>query len=889
MSMTMRLPLSQLALSRLVHGLVILALALPLVIAAPANSGAMRVQPLLLTLAEQQPEALVRIIVQKTAGSLGVEDQITALGGTVLRELRLIEAVNVKLPAAQALKVAQLPGVKWVSLDAMVHASDAPAGVFREDFDLGVIALEAPTVWPSGWAWSQQAWTELGEADGPIAGDVAVTSFLGGNYQGLRLQGAGRGLLGAADLSASAGATLTLAYRRYQFADGDAVRVEVSADGGATWAEAATWAGAGTDDALQTFTLDLAAYRTASFALRFLTAETFSAEARLYVDFAQIEYASVYEQPAEARPGAMAHQLFLPLVQATPAAAAAGAVQPEVYANSLFLIDYFNSVNYSLNNGTKNWAAAWTESDTAGAGAAAGNVNIYAGELWLDDYPNTNTTPWIARKANLTGASFASLTFNFRTSPGVDASDQIAVEVSANGGTTYTTIEIIDGITGEWWDWRYYDISPFISASTMVRFRVLTDYGVSDEYFVIDNVELEYNTACVQCIDTSLMVGNYPKAVRADQVWNGTSRLQGQGITVAVVDSGISWHPDLYGDVYGRILASMDFTDGYSWDDLNGHGTYVAGVIGGDGVFSNRKIMGVAPRVNLLDVKVSDDFGRGNMSDVVAGLQWVYDTRLLYNTRVANLSLNSSVAESYHNSPLNAALEILWFNGIVVVVSAGNNGSTAAGVLYPPANDPFVITVGAVDHKQTISLADDVVPTFSAYGVTPQGHAKPDLVAPGKFIISLLSSETSNLAQEHPLNRYASDFGLHYFFMSGTSVSAPMVAGAAALLLQDEPGLNPDQVKYRLKATANKSWAGYSSAKAGAGTLDVYAAITGTSTQAANTGLAASQLLWTGSTPVTWSSVSWSSVSWSSVSWSSVSWSSVSWSSVSWSSDHWGP
>jgi len=286
--------------------------------------------------------------------------------------------------------------------------------------------------------------------------------------------------------------------------------------------------------------------------------------------------------------------------------------------------------------------------------------------------------------------------------------------------------------------------------------------------------------------------------------------------------------------------------------------------------------------VNLINVKVSDDQGASTTANVVRGLQWIKDNRNRYNIRVVNISLNSTTPESYHTNPLDAAVEILWFNRIVVVVSAGNQGQ---GALYPPANDPFVITVGATDDKGTDSVSDDGMASFSAYGTTTDGIAKPDLVAPGRNIVALMANPNSAVALAHPANVVNQT----YFRMSGTSMAAPMVSGAAALLLQDEPGLTPDQVKYRLKATANKSWPGYNATVAGAGYLDIYAAVLGTTTQSANTHINASRLLWTGGAPVTWGSVDWNSVDWNSVDWNSVDWNSVDWNSVDWNSDYWGP
>jgi serine protease AprX len=393
------------------------------------------------------------------------------------------------------------------------------------------------------------------------------------------------------------------------------------------------------------------------------------------------------------------------------------------------------------------------------------------------------------------------------------------------------------------------------------------------------------SSACDQCVDTSKLANAYIRAIKADQVWNNSPYRQGTGIGVAVVDSGVNPNGDLFTSAgANRQVADVRFNSDVNktTSDGYGHGTHVASIVGGDGSESGGKYIGVAPLVNIINVKVSNDDGSALMKDVVAGLQWVLQNKDKYNIRVVNLSLNSSVAESYHTSPLDAAVEILWFNKIVVVASAGNRGN---GAIYPPANDPFIITVGATNDKGTNSISDDSLASFSAYGPTTDGVQKPDLVAPGTNIIARLVNQNMGLAAAHPSNKV----GDQYFRMSGTSMAAPMVSGAVALLLQDEPGLTPDQVKYRLMSTANKSWSGYNATQSGAGYLDAYAAVRGTTTQSANTGVKPSQLLTTGSTPITWGSVGWNSVGWNSVGWNSVGWNSVGWNSVGWNSDYWAP
>jgi len=394
---------------------------------------------------------------------------------------------------------------------------------------------------------------------------------------------------------------------------------------------------------------------------------------------------------------------------------------------------------------------------------------------------------------------------------------------------------------------------------------------------------------CSQCVDISRLANAYITSIRASNVWNTSPYDQGWGIGVAVLDSGINPNGDLYTRMgLNRQVANVRFNSDYNQStyDGYGHGTYVSSIVAGDGSDSSGKYIGVAPMAKIINVKVSNDNGSARMQDVVAGLQWVLEHKNAYNIRVINLSFNSTETESYNTSPLDAALEILWFNGVVVVVSAGNKGG---GAIYPPANDPFVITVGAVDDKGTGPISDDILANFSAYGTSENGTVKPDLVAPGKNIIGRVVNLNMGMAAAHPANIV----GSQYFRMSGTSVSAPMVAAAAALLLKDEPGLTPDQVKYRLMSTANKSWAGYSVAKAGAGYLDVYAAVTGRSTNPANTGIVPSLLLATGPDAVNfasvgWNSVGWNSVGWNSVGWNSVGWNSVGWNSVGWNSDYWG-
>lgn len=381
----------------------------------------------------------------------------------------------------------------------------------------------------------------------------------------------------------------------------------------------------------------------------------------------------------------------------------------------------------------------------------------------------------------------------------------------------------------------------------------------------------------------------YTQAIGAAALWG---QYQGQGLGVAVVDSGVNPQQDLYTTAgTNRLVAAVNFNTGAntSTDDGYGHGNHVAGIIAGNGSSSSGAYIGVAPSANIVDVKVSDDQGGSTDSSVVNGLQWVLNHKSQYNIRVVNLSLNSTVADSYQVDPLDAAVETLWNAGIVVVVSAGNSGSTSAGVLFAPANDPFAITVGAVDDHGTVSTSDDTLDSFSSYGTLPVSTTaglttqikKPDLVAPGTNLVSLMANQNSYLATahaDHVLNHF-------YFRMSGTSMAAPVVAGAVALLLQAHPGLTPNQVKSRLMATAKPL---ATTAGIGAGEVNVAAAVASSSTASANSGLAGAASLQPGNPAATWGSTNWGSTNWGSTNWGSSNWGSSNWGSTSWGSDYWG-
>lgn len=318
----------------------------------------------------------------------------------------------------------------------------------------------------------------------------------------------------------------------------------------------------------------------------------------------------------------------------------------------------------------------------------------------------------------------------------------------------------------------------------------------------------------------------YPKAVNADRLW--AEGIDGEGITVAVVDTGVKKVADLA----GRVVGGVDFSGGDDpYDDEFGHGTFVAGLIAGNGASSGGQYKGVAPKAKIVSIKIAGADGASDVSHVLAAMQWAVSFRADYGIRVLNLSLGTDSTQSYYLSPLNAAVERAWDNGIVVTVSSSNNGP-GAGTVSKPGDDPLVITVGASDDKGTPGRGDDVMAGFSGQGPTASdGLTKPDLVAPGRSVISL-RAPGSAIDAAYPGSRV----GSAYFKGSGTSFSTAVTSGAAALLLEREPGLTPDQVKARLLGSAGTGPAGDANID-GHGSLDAHAAAHAGTFDSANQGV----------------------------------------------------
>jgi serine protease AprX len=420
------------------------------------------------------------------------------------------------------------------------------------------------------------------------------------------------------------------------------------------------------------------------------------------------------------------------------------------------------------------------------------------------------------------------------------------------------------------------------------------------------NVTAIMSNDTVKTSSVNLPVSNTEKwgwSTGAAVDWTGQA-LSLQAPTIAIVDSGVDTNRT---DVFGNRVIGQTSTASIlpnSPGDGYGHGTFVASVAAGAAAGH----AGVAPSANLLSVDVMGDSGQATVADVIAACDWILANKSQYNIKVANLSLHATNPASLFYDPLDQAVEKLWLNGITVVVAAGNYAvdGQRSDVPFAPSNDPFVITVGASDIMNTLGADDDVAAPWSAWGNTFDGFAKPELSAPGRYIVGA-TPDTATLALERPDHVVSSG----YMQLSGTSFSAPAVSGAAALILAQHPSWTPDQVKGALMVSARGTPAA-TPGSLGVGELNVPLARMVQDPPNPNAGLdqyvttdasgtpifdsaawqtaAQANPAWNASagSDAAWGSAAWGSAAWGSAAWGSAAWGSAAWGSAAWGSAAWG-
>ncbi len=379
----------------------------------------------------------------------------------------------------------------------------------------------------------------------------------------------------------------------------------------------------------------------------------------------------------------------------------------------------------------------------------------------------------------------------------------------------------------------------------------------------------------------------------------------GQGVTVAVLDTGIDNLPDFA----GRLVGGVDLTSGNNpYQDSYGHGTFVAGLIAGNGASSNEQYSGEAPGAKLVSVKVAGADGTTHLGTLISGLQWAVDNRSTYGIKIVNISLGFQTSQSTVNDPVDRAVEATWNAGIAVVASAGNAGPFN-GTILAPADDPLVITAGALDDMATASVSDDEMNDFSSAGPTsPDGWVKPDLVTSGRSVVSL-AAPGSTIYNSYPAAR----LGTANFVGSGTSFSAAITSGAAALVLAANPGLTPDQVKARLLGTASPGPVGNpfvdghgalnADAAATSGPMDFSQSAGGLTPASAGSTVSLAPTrpvdtwntnLWSGGSQSSpppdgkaWNGWAWDGKAWNGWAWNGKAWNQAEWSGAAWNGTDW--
>ena len=473
-----------------------------------------------------------------------------------------------------------------------------------------------------------------------------------------------------------------------------------------------------------------------------------------------------------------------------------------------------------------------------------------------------------------------------RELPGAGSNPERSVK--AAGGTVGRHIKIIDGFVAE------VPEASVSALATSPAIHSITPNRKVQMLELVDGFDADVDPGSLQ---------NISKSTKAREFWK--AGFNGKGVDIALIDTGLVPVEGL--TATGKVINGPDLSfesqsDVLRYHDTNGHGTHLGGIIAGkDGAASDMddKFKGIAPRSRLINVKVANAVGGTDVSQVLAAIDWVVQNRNKdgMNIRVLNLSFGTDGTQDYRLDPLAYAAEVAWHKGIVVVAAGGNAGFGDTK-LNNPAYDPYLIAVGASDNKGTYDTADDTIPGWSSRG---DGKRNPDLVAPGKSVVSL-RNVNSHIDLTHPEGRVNTRF----FRGSGTSQSAAVVSGAAALVIQQRPGITPDQVKALLMQSASPIPNADAQAQ-GAGGLDLRNAFrlptpssvqtwpraTGTGSLDASRGtmkLEYEGVALEGEVDIMgnpWDGAGWSSNSWNGTSWSGGNWNGAGWSGAGWSGAGW--
>ena len=495
----------------------------------------------------------------------------------------------------------------------------------------------------------------------------------------------------------------------------------------------------------------------------------------------------------------------------------------------------------------------------------------------------------------------------------VAASTVVAVGPSSADATPYSSSYVVSDLSGT--------TSLALQAVLLVGGKLVQALGVANAIEatltipevallgavpgieVTPNILISMQSAGFHMAGAQTPAGVFPQQTGAAQLWARGDL--GQGVNVAVLDTGIAALPDFA----SRLVGGVDLSGGNNpFVDSYGHGTFVAGLIASSGASSGGQYKGEAPDAGLVSVKVAGASGSTNLATVMAGVGWTISHAAQLHIRVLNMSLGFVPWQSTSLNPLDQAVQAAWNAGVVVVTSAGNAGPFN-GTVLSPGDDPLVITAGALNDNGSTTAAGDTIPSFSSAGPTdPDGYYKPDLVASGKSVVSL-ADPGSTIYQGFPSARVGSS----NFVGSGTSFSAAITSGAVALDLELHPSDKPNDVKARLLATASPGPTGNPFVD-GHGELNVAAAAADNAvhlrqpTGSLNVSFGTSVRLsvpwalsswdpsnWSGLTPtlaggslpgtsgLSWNGSAWNGSAWNGSAWNGSAWNGSAWNGSSWS------